>query len=250
MLKIFFKIAAFAVLVYALARSVDLSWVQNVQEAQSYFHELGPWAPLPFLALFVVGALIHAPEIFTVALGGIVFGTLLGFVYGWIGALLSGATCFLIGRYVFREAFRRALFERFRTLQRLDEHFERNGIRTVMLLRLVLFLAPPMNWAVSATRVSFLDYLVGSAIGVIPGLLITVVFAHSIAGLDSFQELLAPDVLVPGSLLLAFLVASIWVVRRYFAEEEIPAEAPLARAVLREGDASSTAGRDPDTPDE
>ncbi len=220
MLKIFFKIAAFAVFVYVLSQTVDLSWMGNVQEAQKYFDQLGPWAPLPFLALFVVGALIHAPEIITVALGGVIFGTVLGVVYGWIGALLSGSTCFLIGRYVFRDAFRKALIERFGALQRLDSHFENHGVRTVMLLRLVLFLAPPMNWAVSATRVRFVDYLVGSAVGVIPGLLLTVGFAHSLAHITSFQQLLTPDVLVPGSLVFAFLVASIWIVRRYFSESE------------------------------
>lgn len=220
MLKILFKIAAFAVFVYVLSESVDLSWMANVKEAQKYFKELGPWAPVPYLALFVVGALIHAPEILTVALGGIIFGNVMGFVYGWIGALLSGATCFLIGRYVFRDAFRMALIERFGALRRLDRQFERHGIRTVMLLRLVLFLAPPMNWAVSATRVRFIDYLIGSAFGVIPGLLLTVGFANQLAHIDSFDELLTPDVLVPGSLVLAFVVISIWIARRYFAESE------------------------------
>lgn len=220
MLKILFKIAAFAVFVYVLSESVDLSWMANVKEAQKYFQQLGPWAPLPYLALFVVGALIHAPEILTVALGGVIFGNVLGFLYGWIGALLSGATCFLIGRYVFRDAFRIALIERFRSLRRLDAQFEKHGIRTVMLLRLVLFLAPPMNWAVSATRVRFTDYLIGSAIGVIPGLLLTVGFASSLAHIDSFADLLTPEVLVPGSLVLAFLAVSIWIARRYFAESE------------------------------
>ena len=220
MLKIFFKIAAFAVFVYLLSRSVDLSWMQNVEEAQTYFEKLGPWAPVPFLALFVVGALVHAPEILTVALGGIVFGEVLGFVYGWVGAILSGSTCFLIGRYVFREAFRRALIERFAALQRLDVHFEKHGIRTVMLLRFVLFLAPPMNWAVSATRVRFVDYVVGSAVGVIPGLLLTVAFANQLAKITSPEQLLTPDVLVPGALVFAFVVLSIWVVRKYFSEAE------------------------------
>lgn len=226
MLKTFFKIAAFAVLVYMLAKNVDLSWMQNVEEAQDYFHQLGPWAPFPFLALFVVGALIHAPELITVALGGIIFGGVMGFVYGWLGAMLSGSTCFLVGRYVFRDAFRTALIERFQALQRLDSQFERHGVRTVMLLRFVLFLAPPMNWAVSATRVRFRDYLLGSAIGVIPGIVLTVVFSQSLAKMTSFDQLLTPDVLVPGSLVLALVVTSLVVARRYFSESEAekPAE--------------------------
>ncbi len=220
MLKIFVKIAAFAAFVFVLSSTVDLSWMANVQEAQKYFEQLGPWAPLPFLAIFVVGALIHLPEILTVALGGIVFGAELGLLYGWIGALLSGSTCFLIGRYVFRDALRLALIERFGALQRLDAQFEKHGVRTVMLLRLVLFLAPPMNWAVSATRVRFVDYVIGSAVGVIPGLLMTVAFSQSLAHITSVEQLLTPAVLIPGSLVLAFLVASLWIARRYFSEPE------------------------------
>lgn len=222
MLKILLKIAVFVAFVFALSKNVDLSWVSNVREAQAYFEALGPWAPLTYLALFVVGALVHAPEIITVALGGVVFGGVMGFVYGWLGAMLSGVTCFLIGRFFFRDAVRRALIERFGSLQKLDGQFERHGIRTVMLLRLVLFLAPPMNWAVSATRVRLAHYLIGSALGVIPGLLITVGFANQLAHIDSFHELLDPKVIVPGSLFLAFIGVSLWIARRYLAEPEEP----------------------------
>ncbi|MDG2308461.1 MAG: VTT domain-containing protein [Candidatus Binatia bacterium] len=224
MLKSFFKIAAFAVLVYILSKNVDLSWMQNVEAAKNYFHQLGPWAPFPFLALFVVGALIHAPELITVALGGIIFGGVMGVVYGWIGAMLAGSTCFLIGRYVFRDAFRTALIERFKALRQLDSQFEKYGVRTVMLLRFVLFLAPPMNWAVSATRIRFRDYLLGSAIGLIPGLVLTVAFSQSLAKLTSVDQLLTPDVLVLGSLVLAFVVTSLVVARRYFPESEAESE--------------------------
>ncbi len=50
------------------------------------------------------------------------------------------------------------------------------------------------------------------------GLLVTVGGAHSLAHVDSFEALLTPDVLVPGALVLAVLVVSTGVVRRFFAE--------------------------------
>ena len=60
-----------------------------------------------------------------------------------------------------------------RILNRLDER----PIRTVFILRILLFLAPPLNYALAMTNVRFRDYLVGSALGlVLPLLIITLLF--------------------------------------------------------------------------
>jgi uncharacterized membrane protein YdjX (TVP38/TMEM64 family) len=109
---------------------------------------------------------------------------------------------------MFRDAVRASLIDRFDFLGRLDTRLERHGFLTILMLRLVLFLAPPMNWAIGTTRVRFLHYLAGSIVGVIPGVAVTVIFADAITEPESVWDLLAPGVVIPAVLLPGFLLAS------------------------------------------
>jgi len=209
--------AGFALLV-ALAvwanRSLDLSWAGAVETTRSVVGPLGAWGPVAFIAICVVAALIHAPEIAVIALGGILFGKLGGFVYGWIGGVSGGAVCFLLARYLFRDVVQRSLIQRFGSLQRLDAQLERHGFLTIIALRLVLFLAPPMNWAIGTTRVQFSHYVAGSIVGVIPGLAVTVAFADAITKASSLRDLGRPELVLPALLVAAFLALSFLAARR------------------------------------
>jgi uncharacterized membrane protein YdjX (TVP38/TMEM64 family) len=46
-------------------------------------------------------------------------------------------------------------------------HLDARPIRTVFALRLVLWLAPALNYALALTRARFRDYAIGSALGLI-----------------------------------------------------------------------------------
>lgn len=195
-------------------RNLDLSWTGAIQTTRGWIEPLGAWGPLAFVGVCVAAALVHAPELVVVALGGVLFGKLGGFVYGWVGAVTSSAVCFLLARHLFRDAVRASLTRRFKGLQRLDEKLERHGILTVAVLRLFLFLAPPMNWAIGTTSVAFRHYLIGSMVGLVPGLAITVYFADSITHVDSLESLIQPERVVLAALLLGFALVSTIAVHR------------------------------------
>jgi uncharacterized membrane protein YdjX (TVP38/TMEM64 family) len=201
-------------------RSFDLSWAGVVEGTRGIVEPLGPWGPVAFVGICIAAALIHAPELVVIALGGVLFGKLGGFFYGWIGGVSGGAVCFLLARYLFRDLVQRSLVKRFGSLQRLDAHLERHGFRTIVALRLVLFLAPPMNWAIGTTKVRFVHYVGGSIVGVIPGLALTVVFADEITKVSSPGELVRPEVLIPAALIAGFLVMSFVVARRVLSDGE------------------------------
>jgi uncharacterized membrane protein YdjX (TVP38/TMEM64 family) len=198
-------------------RSFDLSWSGVVAETRALVEPLGAWGPPAFIGICIFAALVHAPEIVVIALGGILFGKAGGFLYGWIGGVAGGAVCFTLARYLFRDAVRASLIERFDSLGRLDARLERHGFLTILALRLVLFLAPPMNWAIGTTRVRFVHYLAGSIVGVVPGVAVTVIFADAITEAQSVWDLLAPEVVIPAVLLLGFLLASTLVARHLMA---------------------------------
>ena len=177
---------------------------------------MGPYGPLAFVGLCVVGVLLHLPEIVLIAIGGVVFGGVKGFVFGWIGSV-AGCTCsFLLARCFLQDAFREVITSRFRRLLSLDERLERRGFLTVLSLRLVLFIAPPLNWAIAITRVRFRDYFLGSAIGVIPGIAVTCYAADAIAQAGSFSAALTPAAILPAGIAVAFVAASAYAAFRFF----------------------------------
>ena len=173
-----------------------------------------PYGPLVFIAVCVAGIFLHMPEIVLIAIGGVLFGSVRAFAYGWIASLIGATATFLLVRYVLQEHFQKVLQGRLARLRTLDDRLERHGFRTVLALRLVLFLAPPLNWALGATRVRVPHYVAGTAIGVVPGIATTVFFADSIANRPEGAGLWTPGVAAGVAIVILLIVAAAVVRRR------------------------------------
>ena len=169
-----------AVLLWASA-SVDVGRHMTRDGMQALLASAGPYGPLLFMGVCVAGIFMHFPEVVLVALGGVALGAPKAFVYGWVACLIGATATFLVVRYLGRDYVQRGLATRFPRLRALDDRLERHGFRTVLVLRLLLFMAPPLNWALGATSVRFPHYLAGTALGMLPGMATTVYFADAIA---------------------------------------------------------------------
>src|SRR5262249_10299202 len=99
-------------------------------------------------------------------------------------------------------------------IRTLDDRLERRGVATVIVLRLLLFLAPPLNWLLGASRVRTTDYVLGTALGILPGIGLTVFLADRITAADSAAQLLTVQILAPAILLAVLLVSGVAVGRR------------------------------------
>jgi uncharacterized membrane protein YdjX (TVP38/TMEM64 family) len=136
--------------------SVDISTVrQRVDGA-------GALGVVIFVAIFAIGELLHVPGLVFVCAGLLAWGKILGYGISMLGALVSVSLSFFVVRAVGGRAL--ASVERpflKKMLARLDSH----PIQTVFFLRLLLILAPPLNYGLALTCVRYRDYLVGSALG-------------------------------------------------------------------------------------
>lgn len=177
-----------------------------------------PYGPLVFIGICVAVIFLHLPEIVPIAIGGVVFGGLRGFAYGWIACLIGMTATFLIVRYLARDAVQRGLFVRFPRLRALDERLARHGFWTVLLLRVFLFAAPPLNWGLGATRVRLHHYVGGSALGVVPAIGSAVWFGDLVAS----REVGWSPLLLAGALLVVVLAAAVVVSRRLGGEQGAP----------------------------
>jgi uncharacterized membrane protein YdjX (TVP38/TMEM64 family) len=139
---------------------------------------------LPFTAIAVIGSyviagLLMVPVTLLIAVTGIVFGPALGALYAVTGALLSAAVSYGLGRWLGRETVRRLLGAR---INRLSQRIAKRGIVAMLVIRL-LPIAPytVVNVVAGASHIRFRDYLIGTLLGMTPGIVVTVTFVHHLA---------------------------------------------------------------------
>ena len=121
-----------------------------------------------FLAGFTVGALLQVPGMLFVGAAILAWGRLEGFLAAWSGAGLAMRVSFFVVRGVGGKVFTeidKPLFKKL--IARLDRH----PVLVVAGLRCLFWLAPPLNYALALSSVRYVDYLVGSMLGLIPPLL-------------------------------------------------------------------------------
>lgn len=126
------------------------------------------WAVLVVMAVYAAASLVMFPLSLLVALTGLLFGPWWGFAYALAGTLTASMLTWWVGRRLGREALLR---HGGKHLQGLSRYLAGRGIRTMTLVNL-LPLAPftLTNLVAGAFRLRFRDYLIGSALGILPGL--------------------------------------------------------------------------------
>lgn len=144
-----------------------------------FMQSLGVWGFLLFLVAFALGELVHVPGFVFIFAALIAYGRVWGAVAGYAGALIAVTLAFFLVRVVGG----RALSEIKQPLiKKALGPLEKHPIRTVALLRAVLWFAPALNYALGLSPVRYRDYIIGSAIGfVVPMVIFSVLFDWAIA---------------------------------------------------------------------
>lgn len=123
-------------------------------------------APLVYIVIYIIRPLVFFPTSILTPLSSAVFGPFLGWIYTFIGENIAASVAFLVARY-----FGGDVVSRFKKLQLIDTELREHGLRTVIFLRLVpLFPFDVVNFGLGVTSLSFKQYVIGTAIGVLPGL--------------------------------------------------------------------------------
>jgi uncharacterized membrane protein YdjX (TVP38/TMEM64 family) len=172
-------ICAIAILAAAWRWTPLRDWL-DLNALIGYADQLDDLPATPFLVLiaYVVAGLLVVPLTVLIAATGVVFGPVLGAVYALAGSLLSGLTTYTIGRKLGRETVRRLAGER---LNAISRKLAERGLFAVVLVR-IMPVAPYsiVNIVAGASHIGLRDFLLGTAIGLLPGILAIVVFVDRI----------------------------------------------------------------------
>jgi uncharacterized membrane protein YdjX (TVP38/TMEM64 family) len=127
----------------------------------------GVGAVLTFIAVYIVVAALSIPGgalVLTIS-GGILFGTLLGWLASLTGATIGGTLIFLVARTAFGEhLFRRAG----PVAARLTDGFRENAFNYLLFLRLVPFPFFLINLVAALMGMRLSTFLAATVIGIMP----------------------------------------------------------------------------------
>ncbi|HEY2864722.1 MAG TPA: VTT domain-containing protein [Casimicrobiaceae bacterium] len=140
--------------------------------------EASPFAPLIVIGGFVLGGLAVIPVTMLIAVTGIVFGPWLGMIYSVLGATFSAVFVYGIGRELGRDVVRRVAGRRINDLSR---RIARRGLVAMLFVRIVP-IAPfsIINLVAGASHLGFRDFVLGTILGLAPGIVIIVFFVDRI----------------------------------------------------------------------
>src|SRR5688572_27796061 len=169
-------VVSVCVLVGLLIASRYMNLTGLLRDSLAWIRGLGPWAPTAFVLIYAMSCVLAIPASILTLGGGFLFGVLWGSVYVVAGALLGAVAAFLVGRYFARDWVAKKI-ERHEKFKAIDEAIGREGWKIVLLTRLApVFPYAVLNYGFALTRVTLRDYVIATALGIIPAMLAFVYF--------------------------------------------------------------------------
>ncbi len=159
------------ILFIGLAGAVTLAVIYRDQfdgaALEAWVRDAGPVAPLLFMLIYALAAVLFLPGSVLTLAGGALFGPVLGTVYNLTGATLGATLAFLIARYLTSDWVAAKTGGR---VKQLINGVESEGWRFVAFVRLVpLFPFNLLNYALGLTRLKLSHYIIASFVFMLPG---------------------------------------------------------------------------------
>ncbi len=148
--------------------------------------EYSLWSLIGITVIYVVLLAIMFPLTILVVATGMLFGTEWAMLCATLGALTASATGYAAGHWVGRETIEKYGGKRVR---QAEKYIQNNSFSSMVLINL-LPVAPftMTNMLAGAFRLDFTRYMLGSAVGLVPGLFVVIVFGGQLGKLIAVNE--------------------------------------------------------------
>ncbi len=210
----------------AIAVGVTVAWrmglfelltVDNIDQLEAWFSDLGWWAPAIFVLLWIVASVLFLPGLAMTIAGGLIFGAVWGSVWTTVGANLGAIAAFLIGRYAARESVE-GMVQKNPGLRKIDEGVRRMGWRMLMVTRLVpVFPFNVQNYVYGLTDIPLKTYVLVTLPCMLPATIAYNFAAGSVRTGDFGKTLWYLGVAALFFVLLSLIPG--WVRKRYLDDE-------------------------------
>jgi uncharacterized membrane protein YdjX (TVP38/TMEM64 family) len=174
-----------------------------------------PWAPLVLVFAYIPAAIVMFPRPLLTLVAVVAFGPWLGFGYSTVGIVAAALATYAVGRFMRYETIRKTVGDR---LDAVKKVLDRHGILSVFAVNMSP--TPPFvlqGIIAGAIRVRLFDYIAGTVLSVIPGMIAWSIFGTQInAALSDPEEV--SYWLIGGAVVL--LVAVAFATRRWITKKD------------------------------
>ncbi|XAS77125.1 TVP38/TMEM64 family protein [Dermatophilaceae bacterium Sec6.4] len=187
--------------------AVLLVGIPDAATLRENFAQAGVLGVLAFIALYALLSLTPIPASALTIAAGISFGLVRGILVVDVAATIGAIAALYLGRLLGRDAVRGMAGAR---LDSLDELLSRRGLVSVLLVRMVpIFPFAAVNYASGLTAVKVRDYVIGTAVGILPASV-----AYVAVGAYGSKPGSLPFVLAVSSLVIVTVVGGVLARRR------------------------------------
>ncbi|MEH2285538.1 MAG: TVP38/TMEM64 family protein [Nostoc sp.] len=146
-------------------------------QIQALLKSSGIWAPVIYIALYVVATMLVLPSTVLNLTGGAIFGPWLGTVWTSVAAVIAAIIAFVFTRTIGRQTVAKRLAGRW---QAMDAEVRRGGLFYMFAIRLVPIMPYGLvNFVAGLTSIGFKDYVLGTTLGTVPSVLPFVLLGSS-----------------------------------------------------------------------
>jgi uncharacterized membrane protein YdjX (TVP38/TMEM64 family) len=182
----------------------------NQQELQLWLQKMGVWAPIIYIFIYSIATILILPSTPLNLSGGAIFGSIWGTIWTSIAAVLAAVLSFWFSRTIGRKLVEQKLAGKW---QSLDREMEQGGFFYMFAIRLLPLIPYGMvNFAAGLTSIKFRDYLFGTLLGTVPGILPFVMMGAGLTALKQKGDVL--PILVALALIGMLVGTATWYRRR------------------------------------
>lgn len=181
------------------------------------------WAPVVAMLAFVVLGMTGFPQFVMIAAAVVLFGPYYGFMYSWMGTMLSSTVGFSLGHFFGADILRRFGGDRANTVSAM---VGRRGIFASAIVRVVPS-APfiVVNMAAGVSHIRLSQFLLGTGIGILPKMAFIAFIGGSLMTLTEGLNPMIVGLIVV--VLVGWVAGGIWL-RKIWAKSQAAAIANTA----------------------
>jgi uncharacterized membrane protein YdjX (TVP38/TMEM64 family) len=148
-------------------------------DIEAFLLERGAWGPVAFVGSMTAGMALGIPGMAWMVPAGLVWPYPAALALSWLGVMSASVVGFVFARWVGRDWVAARIPPR---LAALDLRLGHQGLRPVIVLRILTGGLAPADWLLGVSSVPWRTFLVGTAIGSVPGVFMAVVAGGGLAG--------------------------------------------------------------------
>jgi uncharacterized membrane protein YdjX (TVP38/TMEM64 family) len=195
--------------IIATAMGVYLLGGIDSQQLQIWLKQMGIMAPILYIILYTIGTILILPSTPLNLSGGAIFGVVMGTVWTTIAALVAAIVAFAFTRTIGREYTAKKFQGKW---QAIDAEMQQGGLFYMFAIRLLPIIPYGIvNFVAGLTSIRFRDYLIGTLLGTVPGILPFVMMG---AGLKSLGKGDILPLMVAFTLIALLVGVGTWYRRR------------------------------------